>query len=187
MSTTEQQPVTTVITPGIYDVDPVHSRVGFSAKHLGINRVRGRFETFEGTVEITGELTTAKIAGVIEAGSVNTHFSMRDDHLRSDAFFDVENHPKISFVVSAITPLDERHFEITGEITIRGVTRAVTFKAQLGGTASDQFGNERLGLSASGELNRSDFGMPYDQAVAGIPVVADTVRFEIDIEALKQP
>ena len=183
---TDQILFSTVVRPGTYEVDPVHSRIGFSAKHLGIGWVRGRFDSFSGTVTIPGDLTSAKVAGVIEAASVDTHFSMRDDHLRSPEFFDVENHPTISFSTTSISPLGEREFKIAGDITIRGITKAVIFEAQLEGSAVDQFGGERIGLLAIGQLNLRDFGVPYDQHVLGVPVVAASVSFELDVEAVKQ-
>jgi len=171
---------------GTWSIDPVHSRIGFAAKHLGINIVKGRFETFEGTLEIPSDLGSLSTSGVIDAGSVTTHFEMRDDHLRSPAFFDVENHPKISFRSTCATPLGEGSAEVTGEISIRGVTRPLRLTVEARGIATDQFGNERVGLHATGELQRSDFGMPYDERVAGIPIAADTIRLELDIEATKQ-
>lgn len=113
---------------GIWVVDPVHSRIGFAVKHLGINTVRGRFDDFEGTLELTDGFGTAIVTGVIEAASVDTRFAMRDEHLRSPDFFDVESHPKISFVSTAIAPIGGERFEPSGEITIRGVTKTIVLE-----------------------------------------------------------
>lgn len=175
------------VASGTYHVDPVHSRIGFSANHLGINWVKGRFESFEGTIEIPDGLSSAKVSGVIKTSSLNTHFLMRDDYLRSADFFDVENHPKLYFATWRVTPGDEKSVDIDGEITIRGVTKAIFFSAQLGGSARDQYDNVRLGLAATGVLNLSDFGMPYNKTVAGIPIVADAIKFELDVEAIRLP
>jgi polyisoprenoid-binding protein YceI len=178
-------PLTPSLT-GTWSIDPVHSRIGFNAKHLGINIVKGRFETFEGTIEIPNDLGSLSTSGVIDAASVTTHFAMRDEHLRSAEFLDVENHPRISFRSTGVTPLGEDSAEVTGAITIRGVTQPLRLTVEARGIATDQFGHERLGLHATGELQRSDFAMPYDERVAGIPIVAETIQLELDIEATKQ-
>lgn len=171
---------------GTWVIDPVHSRIGFAVKHLGINTVRGRFDRFEGTLEVIKDLSTATVTGVVEAGSIDTRFAMRDDHLRSPDFFDVENHPKVSFGSTAITPSGGERFKLSGEITIRGITKEITLEGETHGTATDQGGNERVGLNVTGALRRSDFGMPYKETVAGVPIVADTVNLSLDIEAVKQ-
>jgi polyisoprenoid-binding protein YceI len=182
MSTIAASPALT----GTWAIDPVHSRVGFAVKHLGINTVRGRFDDFEGTLAVTEDFSTATVTGVIEAASIDTRFAMRDEHLRSSEFFDVENHPKISFVSTAITPIGGARFELSGEITIRGITKTIALAGEAHGTATDQFGNERVGLNVTGALKRSDFGMPYNETVAGIPLAADTINLSLDIEAIKQ-
>jgi polyisoprenoid-binding protein YceI len=167
-------------------LDPMHTRIGFAARHLGINLVRGRFETFEGSIEIPGDLSSLTASGVIDAGSLTTHLAMRDDHLRSAAFFDVEHHPEISFRTVGVTPLGGEHTKVAGEITIRGVTRPISLEVEAHGTAVDQYGNERVGFAATGTLRRTDFGMPYDDRVAGIPLVGDRIHLQLDIEAIKQ-
>jgi polyisoprenoid-binding protein YceI len=171
---------------GTWVIDPVHSRIGFAVKHLGINTVRGRFDDFGGTLDVTDDFSTATVTGVIDAASIDTHFALRDDHLRSPDFFDVENHPKISFVSTAITPIDGERFKLSGEITIRGITKELTLEGETHGTATDQYGNRRVGLNVAGALKRSDFGMPYQETVAGVPLAADTVNLVLDIEAIKQ-
>ena len=182
MSTIAASPALT----GTWVIDPVHSRIGFAVKHLGINTIRGRFDDFEGTLEVTDDLSTATVTGVIEAASVDTRVAMRDEHLRSAGFFDVENHPKIAFVSTTITPVGDARFELSGDITIRGITKNIALDGETHGTATDQFGNHRVGLYATGTLKRSDFGMPYNETVAGVPIAADTVSLSLDIEAIKQ-
>lgn len=182
MSTIAASPTIT----GTWVIDPVHSRIGFAVKHLGLNTVRGRFDDFEGNLEFTDGFSTATVTGVIEAASIDTRFAMRDEHLRSPDFFDVQNHPKISFVSTAITPIGGERFELTGEITIRGITKELTLEGETHGTATDQYGNQRVGLNVAGALKRSDFGMPYNETVVGVPLAADTVTLSLDIEAIRQ-
>ena len=175
------------VPTGSYSVDPVHSRVGFSVRHLGINMVKGRFERFEATFTVAEDGTTIDVSGAIEAASINTGFAQRDEHLRSPDFFDVERHPQISFTATGTKPRDDADFELIGKITIRGVSRSITLKVAVGGTAPDQYGNQRVGLTAAGKLRRSDFHMPYDETVQGIPLVGDLITLELDIEAIRQP
>jgi polyisoprenoid-binding protein YceI len=180
---------TTIAAPvqaGTYDIDPVHSRIGFAVKHLGINLVRGRFTVFEGTLEIPDDLRNATVAGVIEAGSVDTGFAMRDEHLRTADFFDVENTPKISFTSTAVTITDRDSVELVGAITVRGITKPVTLYVEIHGSATDQYGNDRLGLQATGQLSRADFGMPFNQAPGGIMLVADKIELSLDVEAIRR-
>jgi polyisoprenoid-binding protein YceI len=182
MSTIAASPALT----GTWVIDSVHSRIGFAVKQWGITTVRGRFDDFEGTLEVTDDFSTATVTGVIEAASVDTRFPMRDEHLRSPDFFDVEHHPEISFASTAITPTGGGRFELSSDITIRGITKTLALEGETQGTATDQFGNQRIRLSATGALKRSDFGMPYNEIVAGVPLAADTVRLGLDIEAIKQ-
>jgi polyisoprenoid-binding protein YceI len=176
-----------VVRGGTYDVDPVHSRIGFAVKHLGLSVVRGKFARFEGTIEIPDDLEGLTVAGVIEAGSVDSGSAMRDEHLRTADFFDVDDNPNISFNSIGITSLDEQNFQVAGEITIRGVTKPIVFDVEVGGSAVDQYGNERLGLTATGQVSRGDFGMPFNEAPGGIMLVADRVAFTLDIEAIRRP
>jgi len=176
-----------VVRAGTYDVDPVHSRIGFAVKHLGLNVVRGKFARFESTIEIPDDLGGLTVAGVIEADSVDSGFAQRDEHLRTADFFDVEHNPSISFTSAGTTPVDEKTFQIAGEITIRGVTKPIVLDVEVGGSATDQYGNDRLGLTATGQVSRGDFGMPFNEAPGGIMLVADRVAFTLDIEAIRRP
>jgi polyisoprenoid-binding protein YceI len=171
---------------GVWAVDPVHSQVAFAARHLGIGTVRGQFERYQGTVAVAGTPPVARVTGAIEASSLNTGFEMRDTHLRSADFFDVENHPEIVFTTKDITLSAGGTFDVTGDLTVRGVTREIGLTGQLAGTAVDQFGNQRLALCVIGQLDRNQFDLPYNESVAGIPVVGDVVQLTLDIEAIKQ-
>lgn len=177
----------TLIPTGTWNVDPSHSTVGFSVKHLGIATVRGRFEQFEGSLEIGEDLSAARAYGTIQAGSVNTDDSGRDEHLRSADFFGVEANPEIRFESKAIRPLDEDTFEIEGELSMNGVTGPVTLTAVVEGTETDPWGNERVGLEVTGRVNRGDWNMTFNQALgSGNLLVGEKVTLSLDISAVKQ-
>jgi polyisoprenoid-binding protein YceI len=182
MSTTINE---NVIPTGTWTVDPAHSRVEFAVKHMGIATVRGNFGTFAGTLEIGAD--GARAAGTVETGSVNTGEDQRDAHLRSPDFFDAETNPQISFSSTSITPVDEETFKITGDLTIHGITREITLHADVQGTDIDPWGNERVGLEVSGQLNRGDYEMKFNQALgSGNMLVSDKVKLALDISAIKQ-
>jgi len=184
-TTTTAAPATTPIPVGTWKVDPVHSSVEFHVKHLGIATVKGQFTKFEGTLEVTPD--GARAHGTVDVDSVNTREPQRDDHLRSPDFFDVANHPRITFESTAIRPLDDKEFEIDGNLTIHGVTRPVTLRATLEGTETDMQDNARVGISATGQINRSDFEMRFNAALgSGNVVVSDKVKILVDVSAVKE-
>ncbi|MGZ6705543.1 MAG: YceI family protein [Solirubrobacteraceae bacterium] len=177
----------TAIPTGTWTVDPGHSNVEFQVKHLGIATVRGAFRRFEGTLEIPSDLASAKAFGTVEVASVDTNEPQRDEHLRSADFFDAATHDKLTFASTAIRPLDEETFEITGDLTLHGVTRPITLKAEITGTEEDPWGNERVGLEVTGSLSRGDYGMTFNQALgSGNLLVSDKVKLSLDISAVKQ-
>ncbi len=176
----------TLIPTGTWSVDPAHSTVGFSVKHLGIATVRGRFEDFEGTLEIGQELSSARAHGTVQGASINTNDVGRDDHLRSADFFGVEANPELRFESTAIRPLDEDTFEVDGELSMNGITKPVTLTAVVQGTETDPWGNERVGLEVVGQLNRGDWNMSFNQALgSGNLLVGEKVKLELDISAVK--
>jgi polyisoprenoid-binding protein YceI len=176
----------TVLPTGTWAVDPAHSNVEFSAKHLGIATVRGTFNEFEGSLEV-GEDGSARARGTVQAASLDTNEDGRDTHLRSEEFFHAEVHPELSFESTEIRALDEDSFLIHGELTMRGVTRPVVLEAELQGTETDPWGNERVALEARGSLNRRDWGMTFNQALgSGNMLVSDKVKLTLDISAIKQ-
>jgi polyisoprenoid-binding protein YceI len=182
-STATASPVLT----GTWTVDPSHTNVGFSVKHLGIATVRGHFEEFEGTLEIGDHLSSARAYGTVQAVTVNTHQPDRDEHLRSADFFGVEANPELRFESKAIRPQDEENFEIDGDLTMNGVTNPITLKAEIQGTETDPWGNERVALEVTGELSRRDWGMTFNQALgSGNVLVSDRVKLSLDISAVKQ-
>jgi polyisoprenoid-binding protein YceI len=179
---------TTVSIPtGTWSVDPAHSGVEFRVKHLGISTVRGTFGEFEGTLEVGDDVASTKAYGKIKATSLSTNEDKRDDHLRGADFFDVENNPEITYESTEIKALDEDRFEVTGDLTMHGVTKPITLTTEASGTEQDPWGNERVGLEAIGQINRSEWDMKFNQALgSGNMMVSDKVRITLDISAVKQ-
>ncbi len=180
--------ITQVAVPtGTWNVDATHSSVEFRVKHLGISTVRGIFTDFEGTLEVGDDIASAKAYGKITAASINTNEPKRDEHLRSADFFDAETYPEITFESTSINSIDEDTFEVTGDLTMHGVTNPITLAVESTGTEQDPWGNERVGLAAIGKLDRSDWDMRFNQALgSGNMVVSDKVVIAIDIAAVKQ-
>jgi polyisoprenoid-binding protein YceI len=183
MSTAESTS-TTALPTGTWNVDPVHSSVEFHVKHLGIATVKGKFKEFEGTLEVTPEGTSAY--GTVKVASVDTGEPQRDGHLLSADFFDAENIPEITFKSTAIRPAGDDEFEIEGDFSIHGITHPLTLKATLEGTETDHEGHPRVGLSASAQINRSDYDMKFNMALgSGNVVVSDKVKILLEISAVK--
>lgn len=175
----------TSVPTGTWNVDPSHSVVQFSVKHMGIATVKGQFNEFQGSLVI-GEDGTASATGTVEVASVDTREPQRDEHLKSADFFGAEANPQIAFASTAIEPVDEESFKITGDITINGITKPITLDATVEGTDTDPWGNERVGLSVTGQLNRSEFEMKFNQALgSGNMLVSDKVKLSLDISAVK--
>ena len=174
----------TLIPTGTWTVDPAHSRVEFAVKHMGIATVRGNFGSFEGTLDISEAGATAR--GTVEVESIHTGEPQRDAHLRSPDFFDAENNPQITFVSNAIEALDDEEFRITGDLTMHGITKEITLHADFQGTDIDPWGNERVGLEVTGQLNRSDWDMKFNQMLgSGNMMVSDKVKLVLDVSAVK--
>jgi polyisoprenoid-binding protein YceI len=176
---------TTSLPAGTWKVDPVHSSVEFQVKHLGIATVKGQFTEFEGTLEVGP--AGASAYGTVKTASVNTREPQRDAHLRSADFFEVDKYPEIGFRSTAIRPTGKDEFEIDGDLSIHGVTRPVTLKGTLEGIEpEDHQGNTRVGVSATGQINRSDFEMRFNAALgSGNVVVSDKVKILVDVSAVK--
>jgi polyisoprenoid-binding protein YceI len=177
----------TVVPTGTWNVDPAHSKVGFAVKHMGIATVRGEFTEFQGTLEIGQDLSTARAHGTVKVESVDTNEPQRDTHLRSADFFDAEQFPELQFESTRIEALDDEEFRITGNLTVHGVTNEVVLHADMQGTDTDPWGNERVGLEITGQLSRGDYGMTFNQALgSGNMLVSDKVKLALDISAVKQ-
>ena len=176
----------TVLPTGTWTVDPAHSNLEFSAKHLGIATVRGAFNEFEGTFEV-GDNGSARARGTVEVASIDTNEDQRDTHLRSEDFFHAEVHPQLSFESTEIRPVGEDSFLIHGDLTMRGVTRPIVLEVELQGTEIDPWGNERVALEARGQLNRRDWNMTFNQVLgSGNMLVSDKIKLSLDISAVKQ-
>ena len=188
MSTSEQSTADTVksaLPAGTWNVDPVHSSVEFQVKHLGIANVKGQFKEFEGTLEVSDD-GAAQAHGTVKVASVDTREPQRDAHLRSPDFFDAEQYPEITFRSTSIAAIDAETFEIEGDFTIHGITRPLKLTAEVEGTETDHEGRERVGLSASAQINRSDYEMKFNMALgSGNVVVGDKVRILIEVSAVK--
>lgn len=175
----------------VWTLDPTHSQVEFSVKHMMFTTVRGRFSAVEGTVELDKDNPNASSVRVdIEAASIDTQVEDRDGHLRSGDFLDVESHPKITFRSKEIRGLvvePGTDFEIVGDLTIRGVTKEVTLDARFEGTGTDPWGGTRAGFSASTEIDRRDFELTWNQALeTGGVLVGHDVKIELQVQAVQE-
>lgn len=175
----------------VWTLDPTHSQVEFSVKHMMFTTVRGRFPAVEGTVELDEDNPNASSVRVdIEAASIDTQSEDRDEHLRSGDFLDVESHPKLTFRSKEIRGLvvePGADFEIVGDLTIRGVTKEVTLDARFEGTGTDPWGGTRAGFSASTKIDRRDFELTWNQALeTGGVLVGHDVKIELQVQAVQE-
>jgi polyisoprenoid-binding protein YceI len=178
---------TTITLPktGTYVIDPAHTEVGFIARHLIGTKVRGRFTEATGTFTVAENPEESTLKASVEAASINTNNSMRDDHLRTNDFLDVPNHPTISLTSVGLKRDDDSHWTMTGELTIRGVTKPVDFHVEyLGEGPSMQEGKTVVAFSASAEIDRRDFGVSFNSSLLdGSVVVGNKVVIELEVEA----
>jgi polyisoprenoid-binding protein YceI len=172
---------------GDYVLDVGHTQLGFVARHAMVTKVRGRFREFEGTAHLDGaqpERSTASV--VIDAKSIDTGNADRDAHLRSNDFLAMEQHPKITFDSTAVEKVDDEHYKMTGDLTIKGTTCRVTVDFVFTGVAVDPFGNVRAGFEGSSTLNRKDWGVAWNAPLeTGGLLVSDKVNLEIEVSAVK--
>ncbi|MFF2853012.1 YceI family protein [Streptomyces sp. NPDC058001] len=172
--------------PGPWTVDPAHSSVGAVAQHLGISSVHGRFTDFGARVEVAEDLEKSRVEAVIQASSIDTGNGMRDTHLRSGDFLDVERFPEITYRSTGLTPAGPDRWTVHGELTMRGVVRAVDLDLSCLGTGSDPWGGVRAAFRATTELRRDDFAMHYNQVVqAGISAIGTTLKVTLEIQAVQ--
>jgi len=168
--------------------DTVHSSVSFSVRHLMISRVHGSFKTWSGALE-TDEANHAnsKVQVTIEAASIDTKEPQRDEHLRSADFFDAANHPNITFESTSVKKVDSEHYEITGNLAIRGASKPVTLDTEFFGRQKDPWGGERAGFSAKTSIDRRDFGLTFNIPLEGGGfVVGEKVDITLDVQAVKE-
>jgi polyisoprenoid-binding protein YceI len=169
-------------------IDPAHSEINFKVKHLVIATVTGSFDKFEGTLEsVSDDFSDASITFTAEVNSINTNMPDRDTHLKSPDFFDAANYPKVIFKSKGFKKLGESEYKLTGDITMRGVTREVTLDVEFGGTMKDPYGNLKAGFELAGKLNRKEFGLNWNAVTeAGGLVVSEEVKLQLSIELVKQ-
>ena len=167
---------------GTYQIDPAHSKVGFEIQHLVISTVEGKFKTFSGTIEVAKPFTASKLKAEADVTSVDTGVEKRDNHLKSAEFFDAEKFPKMTFEGTSIsgTPAN---FKMKGNLTLKGVTKPVTFDSQYLGSAPDGYGNIKAVFNAKTKISRKDFGLNWNSLVEKAPVVGDMVSLDLKIEA----
>ncbi|WP_183095447.1 YceI family protein [Nocardioides stalactiti] len=171
---------------GDYTIDISHSRLGFVARHAMVTKVRGAFDQWQGTAHIdTADPAASWVRLSIDAASISTGNGDRDGHLKSGDFFDVENHPTWTFVSTAVSR-DGDDWEITGDLTIKGVSHSVTIEFEENGSAKDPFGNLRVGFEGDVVVNRKDWGLTWNAALeTGGLLVSEKVKLEFDISAIK--
>ena len=172
---------------GNYTIDPGHSRIGFVARHAMVTKVRGSFNEFEGSGYLDAENpANSHLTLTIEANSIDTRNADRDGHLRSNDFFDMENHPQITFTSTSVEVVESDHFRVTGDLTIKGVTKPVIVDFEFTGSAVDPFGNQRIGLEGTTTVNRKDWGVNWNAALeAGGVLVSEKVTLEFEVSAIR--
>jgi polyisoprenoid-binding protein YceI len=176
------------MTKAKWAIDASHSAVEFSVRHMMIAKVKGAFHEFEAEIQADiQDLTTADISFKINLSSVDTRNGDRDGHLKSADFFDVENYPTLDFKATSISKSGEGEYEVTGDVSLHGVTRSETFEVTFEGSGKDPWGNTKAGFSAKGAIKRSDYGLTYNAALeTGGVLIGDEVKISLEIEALQQ-
>ena len=173
------------LTPGVWNVDPSHSIVGFTARHLMITKVRGRFTSFTGTVTVPENALDSKVEANVDLGSVTTGDDQRDAHLKSADFFNIDQHPTMTFRSTGIKETGGDYL-LTGDLTVAGKTRSVDFDLSFDGVQKDPWGGTRAGFTAEAEISRKDWEMTWNVALeTGGVLVGDKVKIELDVELVK--
>jgi polyisoprenoid-binding protein YceI len=172
---------------GDYNLDPSHSRIGFQARHAMVTKVRGAFNDFEGSLRIDAQDPTKSSAKVtIQAASIDTRNADRDAHLKGNDFFAMDEYPEITFVSTAAEKVDDANYRLTGDLTIKGVTKPVTVDFEFTGAANDPWGNLRIGFEGAVTINRKDWGVSWNTALeTGGILVSEKVTLEFDLAAVK--
>lgn len=167
---------------GTWSVDPVHSEVGFSVRHMMVSKVRGRFTSFEGSVTTAENPLDSKVRATVDLSSIDTGNADRDAHIRSADFFEVDAHQTMTFESTGIR-VDGDEYKLDGDLTLKGVSRPVTFDLEVNGFGPDAYGGTRSGFSATTTINRKDWGVDFNAVMeTGGLVVADKVTIQLEIE-----
>lgn len=172
-----------------WEVDPAHSQIQFSVRHMVISKIRGEFEKYDSWAMTDGEnMEGADIHFSAETASVNTKVKMRDDHLRSDEFFKSEQFPHLTFKSTSLEKKDEENYVLKGDLTIRDVTKPIVLDVEFGGIITDPYGLRRAGFGVTGKLNRKEYGMTYNQLIeTGGAIAGDEIKLDIHIEFTHKP
>ena len=172
---------------GTYNIDPTHSRIGFVARHAMVTKVRGSFNEFEGSGYFDAENpANSNLQLTIKATSIDTRNADRDAHLRGNDFFDMETYPELRFASTSVEALGDDRYRVTGDLTIKAETRPVTIDFEVSGPVQDPWGNQRIGLEGSVQVNRKDWGLNWNVALeAGGILVSDKVTLEFEVAAVK--
>lgn len=186
-SSTREFEGVTIPAAGTFEFDLSHSAVSFTARHLMVSKVRGKFTKFDGTLTIAENPLDSAVDVQIDAASVDTGEPQRDEHLRSADFFGAETHPTIDFKSTGVTHTKGDHFKVTGDLTIRGVSRPVELALEVLGVLVDPWGNQRIGFTATTEVDREEFGLTWNQVLeSGGVLVGKKATIEIDAEAVRK-
>ena len=176
-------PETPLPDPGTWNLDPAHSSIEFVARHLMVTKVRGGFGSFGGTIEIAENPTDSVVEIEVDMASVVTGSADRDGHLKSADFFDVENHPKMTFVSKSIVEKGDG-YQVAGDLTVKGVTKPLTLDVEYLGVMTDPWGNAKAAFSATGEVNREEWGLTWNAPLeAGGVLISKTAKIEIEVQA----
>ena len=170
---------------GTWAIDPVHSEVSFVVRHMMVSKVRGRFDKFEGSIVTADDPLASTVTASVDLSSINTGQEQRDAHIRSADFFEVEKYPTMNFTSTAIKASEEGYV-LEGDLTLKGVTRAVAFNLEISGFGPDAYGGTRCGFSASTQINRMDYGVAFNGPIPGVPggvAVSEKVKIEVEVEA----
>ena len=177
----------TLPSTGTFVLDKSHTEVGFIARHLMVSKVRGRFTDFEGTIVVADDPSESSVEVIIQAASINTNDENRDKHVRTNDFLSVDEFPALTFRSTKVELSSGGDWKLNGDLTVRGVTRPIVLDVQFEGVIQDPWGNQRLGFTASGEIDRNDFGVSFNAVLeTGGFVVSPKVKLEIEAEAVRQ-
>jgi polyisoprenoid-binding protein YceI len=169
-------------------IDPTHSEIGFKVKHMMFTNVSGKFGTYDATIVTDDDnFENASMEFSADINSIDTNNADRDNHLKSADFFDADNHPKLTFKASSFTKTDGHNYELTGDLTLRGVTKSVKFPVEFSGLMQDPWGNTKAGLNIDGKINRKDWGLNWNSALeTGGVLVGEEVKLNIELQLAKQ-
>ncbi len=178
----------TAVTTTTWALDPMHSEIQFKVKHLVISTVTGSFKTFEGSATTEGDdWSTAKVNFSADIASIDTNMAQRDAHLKSADFFDAETHPRLTFQSTSVRRVSDDTYKLEGNLTVKGITRPITFNVEYGGSATDFYGNTKAGFELTGKLSRKEFGLTWDAVTeAGAIVVGDEIKLIGNVQFAKQ-